>query len=153
MEKLIKPKLNHVKEIHKIINDYAKERLMLPRSLFAIYENIRDFLIVIDDQTDSVLGCGALHVAWEDLAEIKSLAILKDVKRKGYGKLIVEGLMKEAKELGIKKVFALTYVPDFFKKFDFIQIDRDTLPHKIWAECIHCPYFPNCNEIALIKEI
>ena len=140
-----------VKKIQKLVNFYAKKERMLPRSLNELYENIRDFFLYAEG--NDIYGCCALHVDWEDLAEIKSLAV--DSKRcgKGIGKKLLEECLKDAKKLKVRKVFALTYIPEFFEAFGFSIIDKKELPHKIWSECIRCMYFPDCKEIAMVKEI
>ena len=140
-----------VKKIQKLINYYAKRERMLMRSLSELYENIRDFFVYVEG--NKIYGCCALHVDWEDLSEIKSLAVVKSKSRKGIGAELLKECLKEAKALKLKKVFALTYVPEFFEKFGFRMIDKKELPHKIWSECIKCAYFPNCKEIAMAKEV
>lgn len=122
---------------------------MLPRSLNEIYENIRDFFVYKDN--DKLMGASALHILWEDLAEIRSLAVSKECQNKGIGKKLIERCLKEAKSLGVKKVFALTYTPQFFKKLGFKDIDKNSLPQKIWGDCLKCPRFPQCEEVAVIK--
>lgn len=146
-----KANVSDIKKIQKIINYYAKRDRMLPRSLNELYENIRDFYVFAEGK--KVCGCCALHVDWEDLAEIKCLAVVPSKIKKGAGSELLDKCLKEARDLKVKKVFALTYVPEFFKKAGFRVIDKKKLPHKIWNECIRCVYFPNCKEIALIKEI
>ena len=138
-------------EIQTLINYYADKDKMLPRSLNELYENIRDFWV--EEKNGAIIGCAALHVAWEDLAEIKSLAVKEEFLRRGVGKALVDKCVKDASGLGIKKVFVLTYVPEYFKKFGFKEISKEKLPHKIWSECIRCPKFPNCGEIALLYEV
>jgi len=132
-----------------MINAFAKQDIMLARSLSELYENIRDFWVKIDK--GKVIGCAALHLAWDNLAEIKSVAVLKKFQGKGVGKELITACLDEACQLGIKKVFMLTYKPRFFKRFGFKEISHASLPHKIWAECIHCPKFPDCKETALLK--
>lgn len=149
--KLTKATIPDVKEIHKIINLHANKGEMLPRSLNMIYENLRDFFVVKADE--QVVGCGALHVDWSDLAELKSVAVHPDYQGFGVGKLIVKACIKDAKKIGIKRIYALTYKPDFFKKYGFELVDKNELPHKVWSECINCPKFPDCNEIAVIMYI
>jgi len=146
-----KARIEDVKEIQKLINYFAKLDLMLPRSLNELYENLRDFWIF--KENNRVLGCCALRICWEDLAEIKSLAVQKKRQRQGIGKKLVDVCIKEARELGAKKVFILTYKPDYFKQFGFKRIRHSDLPHKIWAECINCCKFPDCQEIALLKKL
>ncbi|MDR0676167.1 MAG: N-acetyltransferase [Elusimicrobiota bacterium] len=147
-----KANLNDAKKIQKLINSYADNKVMLPRSLNHLYEHIREFMVYVDDN-DEIKGCCAAHIFWNDLAEIKALAVDKDYLKKGAGKQLVEACIQDVKSLGIKKVFALTYVDKFFSKIGFNQINRDNLPQKIWQECIHCPKFPECDEIAVIKNI
>ena len=146
-----KAKIKDIKQIQKLINFFAAEGLMLPRSINEIYENIRDFWVYVEERR--ILGCLALHISWEDLAEIKSLAVEKSYHNKGIGYQLVNISIKEAKELGAGKIFVLTYLPNYFKKFGFSRISHKQLPHKIWADCINCPRFPDCKETALIKKI
>jgi len=124
---------------------------MLPRALNELYENLRDFWVA--QEKGIITGCAALHVSWDDLAEIKSLAVVKQKQGKGIGKDLILACLEEAKQLGARKVFVLTYKPDYFKKFGFKRVKHAQLPHKIWAECINCCKFPNCNETALLKRL
>lgn len=137
--------------IQKLINDRAKEGFLLPRSLSEIYENLRDFSIYEDEKT--IFGCAALHVTWENLAEIRSLVVHQSRQGRGIGKQLVECCMEEAKQLKVKRVFLLTEKPEFFGKLGFASIDKAQLPHKIWNECVQCVQFPDCNELAMIKEL
>lgn len=146
-----KAKIDDIKQIQALINYFAKQDVMLARSINELYENIRDFWV--EEQNGKIVGCCALHVSWDNLAEIKSLAVSKEKQKKGIGKELVSACLAEAKELKAKKVFALTYKPEFFKKIGFKKIRHSDLPHKIWAECINCPKFPNCQESALIKKL
>lgn len=134
--------------IHQMINYFADRGEMLPRSLSEIYENIRDYFVV--RQGERVIACAALHVSWEDLAEVKSLAVTKDSQKQGIGAQLVAACLNEAKALGIPTVFCLTYQPVFFAKFGFCQVDKMELPRKIWGDCLRCPKFPDCDEVALI---
>ncbi|MDP8219289.1 MAG: N-acetyltransferase [Candidatus Theseobacter exili] len=142
-----KARMTDVKDIHCIVNEFAKEHLMLSRSLYDIYDTLRDFWIVED--SGSVIGCAALKISWEDLAEVKSLAVDKSHQQRGAGRRLVQACLNEARELGIHRVFALTYQVDFFKRLDFKIIEKETLPHKIWSECINCYKFPDCDETAM----
>lgn len=146
-----KANLEDVKKIQKLINYYAKRHEMLPRSLNELYENIRDFFVYAEGK--NIYGCSALHVDWEDLGEIKSLAVVKSRRARGIGRELLEHCLKDAKALKIKRVFALTYLPEFFQGFGFRVVNKKELPHKIWSECIKCVYFTNCEEIAMMKEI
>lgn len=152
LERIRKAKIDDVKQVQGLINFYANQDQMMPRSLNELYENIRDFWVYEED--GKIFGCCALHVVgWEDLAEIKSLAVELSHIKKGIGRQFINAIFDEAIQLGIKKVFALSYCPDFFKKMGFSEIDKSKLPHKIWAECCNCPKFPDCGETALIREV
>ena len=144
-----KAKIKDIKDIQELIGVFAKLDVMLPRSLNELYENIRDFWVYEDK--GKIFGCAALHISWDDLAEIKSLAVAKQSQGKGLGLDLVSACLAEAQVMGAKKIFVLTYKPEFFKKLGFKKIKHEALPHKIWAECINCPKFPNCQEIALLK--
>jgi amino-acid N-acetyltransferase len=134
-------------DIQSLIAVFAKQDLMLSRSLIDIYENIRDYFVAVEKR--KIVGCCALHICWENLAEVKALAVDVSVQNKGIGRKLVEACLKEAKALKIKKVFCLTYVADFFRQFRFKKISRQKLPHKIWTECLQCPKFPHCDEQAM----
>jgi len=138
-------------EVQKLINQYAKKEQMLPRSLNELYENIRDIFVCEKDRT--IVGTCCLHILWEDLAEIRSLAVRKQAQKEGIGTKLVKSALLEAKQLGVKRVFVLTYTPEFFTRLGFKEIDKATLPQKIWGECLKCHKFPNCDEMALIKEL
>ena len=138
--------------IFKLVNHYANQAQMLPKSQNQIFQNIRDFRVVVDESAQ-IVGCGALHVTWGDLAEVRSLAIVEGYKRKGLGRMLVDRLIEDAKALGLPTVFALAYVPEFFESLGFERIDKNQLPQKIWGDCIDCPKFPDCDEIALIKDL
>lgn len=147
-----KAKLADCKEINSLISLWAKKGRVLERSLNSIYENIRDFWIYVEN--DKIVGCCALSVVgWQNLGEVRSLVVTNKVLRQGIGTKLVKSCVEEAKTLGIKKIFALTFVPDFFKKLNFKSIDRKKLPHKIWNACINCIHFPECNEEAVILRI
>ena len=148
MSQVEKAKIPDIPQIHKLINDYASNGEMLARPLSELYENIRDYFVIRDG--DRVIACAALHVSWEDLAEIKSVAVGGDSKRKGLGAKLVVACLKEAEELGIKTIFCFTYQPDFFRRHRFVDIDKMELPRKVWTDCFRCPKFPNCDETALI---
>ena len=138
-------------KIFNILQTFAIQGVLLPRSLNNIYENIRDFFVY--EENGEIVGIGSLHVFWEDLAEIKSLAVLPQHQHKGIGKKIVEHCIEEAKQLGVKKVFALTYLPEFFQKLGFEIVDKSEFPQKVWTECIHCVKFNDCKEIPVMIRI
>ncbi len=134
--------------MHHMINYFADKNEMLARPLSEIYENIRDYFVVREGS--EVIACVALHVMWEDLAEIKSLAVAESSQQQGIGGQLVNACLEEAKELGMDTIFCLTYKPAFFERAGFSQVDKMELPHKVWTECYRCPKFPNCDEVALI---
>ncbi len=146
-----KAKIQDIKQIQSLINYFADKDLMLPRSLNELYENLRDFWVY--EENKKILGCAALHISWENLAEIKSLAVQTGIQNRGIGQDLISICIREAKELGAKRVFVLTYHFKYFRKLGFKRVNHADLPHKIWAECINCPKFPNCQEVALIKNI
>jgi amino-acid N-acetyltransferase len=149
--KIRKARIQDLKAAHKLINSFARKEEMLPRSLYELYEDIRDFIIVEDN--GKIHGVCALHVLWEDLAEIRSLALSREYRRKGIGKKMIKQCLAEAKSLGLKRVFALTYHPGLFEKLGFTYIDKSELPQKIWGDCVRCPKFPECDEHALILDL
>ncbi len=134
--------------IKSILDEYANQRKLLARSLQYILENIRDFHLA--ESNGEIIGTCALKISTTDLAEIKSLAVKENFIGSGVGALLLNEVLAEGRILGVKEFFALTYVPDFFYKYGFIMIQKEDLPHKIWTECVHCPFFPNCNETAVI---
>ena len=150
---LRKARIDDVKEIHALIDGYAKGGEMLPVALVDLYERVRDFYVFADDETGQLQGVCALHICWADLAEIRSLAVVDEKKMQGIGKKLVMACLEEAAILGIWKVFALTYKPEFFSKLNFAEIDKGTLPHKIWGDCIKCSKFPECDETAMMLEL
>jgi amino-acid N-acetyltransferase len=147
-----KATLADVKTIQGLINTYADEGRLLPRSLSALYDFIRDFFVARDNN-GFVLGACALHIYWENLAEIRSLAVARDARHKGTGRYLVEACLDEARAFGVPQVFVLTYIPSFFERFGFGVVDKSTLPQKIWRDCIHCVKFPNCDEIAMLRKL
>jgi len=149
--KIRKATIKDAKQIRDIVNFFAESGKMLPLSYNQIYERIRDFWVI--EKGKQIIGCGALKSMWKDLAEIRSVAIKEKYQKKGYGKILIENLIEEGKQLGFKKIFVLTYKPEYFEKFGFKKISKSKLPHKIWIDCVNCPKFPNCDEIALIKII
>ncbi len=144
-------KTGDVIAMQQIINGFADGGAMLHRSLSQLYENIRDFFVI--EEEGRIVGCAALHVTWRDLAELKSLAVAVAAQGRGYGKELIEACLLEAEEVGISRVFALTYVPDLFVKSAFQVVDKSVLPRKVWTECVYCPKFPDCGEIAVMRGI
>lgn len=143
--------IGDVKQIQQMINAFARDDQMLPRSLNELYENIRDFWVF--EERKKIIGCAALHVSWDDLAEIKSVAVARLRHGSGIGRRLVSACIKEARQIGARRVFVLTYQPGYFQKFGFRKIRHASLPHKIWAECINCSKFPDCKEVAMMKKL
>lgn len=149
-----KTDIKDIRSIHEILGYYADRGLLLPRSLSELYVHLRDFFVIEDsDKKGHIIAVCALGICWEDLAEIRSLAVAQDQQGKGLGSQLVEACLDEARSLGLKKVFALTYIPEFFSKLGFNEVEKSTLPHKVWADCLKCPKFPDCDEIAMILEL
>jgi amino-acid N-acetyltransferase len=146
-----KARVGDVRTIQGLIEASASKGEMLPRSLSEIYDHLRDFYIY--EQHRSLVGTCALHICWEDLAEIRSLAVLELERRKGIGSKLVRVCLREARRLDIRRVFVLTYKPSFFQKFGFEVVDKATLPHKIWSDCLKCVKFPDCDEIAMMLQL
>ncbi|MDA8163659.1 MAG: N-acetyltransferase [Desulfobacteraceae bacterium] len=149
-----KARMEDIKPIYGLLKHFGEKGLLLGRSLSSLYEQLRDFEVceisIGDDAR--VVGVCALHICWENLAEIRSLAIAEEWQGKGVGTRLIESSLAEAKRLGINRVFTLTYQPSFFRRLEFRDIDKNELPHKVWSDCLHCPKFPDCNEEALIWE-
>ena len=147
-----KARMGDVKAIQKLIAEYARKGDMLPRSLSEIYENLRDYFVYLQNG-EEVIGSAAIHIMWEDLAEVRSLAVRDGHKSKGVGTKLVEACISEAIVLGIRRVFALTYRPAFFEKLGFVQVEKSDLPQKIWTDCLKCSKFPDCDEVALVSDL
>jgi len=146
-----KARMSDVKGIHGLIAEYARKGDMLPRSLADIYENLRDYFVYLAEDGELV-GSAAIHIMWEDLAEVRSLAVREGKMRRGVGTQLVESCISEAIMLGIDRVFALTYKPEFFEKLGFHVVDKAELPQKIWTDCLKCSKFPDCDEVALVAD-
>jgi amino-acid N-acetyltransferase len=144
-------RVTDVPAIHGLIGRCADGGAMLPRSRSKLYETVRDFVVAEDD--GRVVGAGALRTLWEDLGEICSLAVEESHRRQGVGRAIVDDLLDQARSLGLKRVFALTFIPGYFGRFDFDLVDKASLPHKVWTECVNCPKFPDCDEQAMIRDL
>lgn len=149
--KIRKAKSEDIPRIKELIDDYAGRGEMLARSLSELYEHTQCFNVA--EEKRDVEGCCALYVCWDGLGEVKSLAVAEKHRGMGFGKALVESCVKDAEKLGIKKVFTLTTKPDFFNKIKFRKIEKESLPQKIWGECIRCTKYENCDETALLKKI
>jgi amino-acid N-acetyltransferase len=146
-----KARIEDVKKIHQLINQSASRGEMLPRSLGELYDNLRDYFVHIHDGI--VTGTGALHICWENLAEVRSLCVGEVARGRGVGRALVEACVEEAKTYDIHKLFLLTYQVEFFLKCGFTITDKKVFPQKIWSDCIKCAKFPECDETAMIREI
>jgi amino-acid N-acetyltransferase len=148
-----KATLADVETIHRLINSYASKGVMLPKTLLQLYENLRDYTVVVDSVGTGLAACGALHIYWENLAEIRALAVAPDTSRRGMGSALVTALIQEARSLGIARVFLFTYVPEFFARFGFTQTEHSSMPLKVFNECFQCPKFNSCDEIAMVMDL
>lgn len=135
--------------IQKLVNEFASRGLMLGLSLSEIYEHLRDFTIAEKD--GEIVGTGALHVVWRDLAEIRSLVVVPKFRDLGIGRALVESCIEEARVLKLRRVFALTYQEDFFRRLGFEPVEKSELPQKVWSDCMKCTKFPDCDETAVLK--
>ncbi len=150
--KIRRATIKDAREIYALIASFAARGDMLPRPLSEIYEHIRDYLVCMDNE-GRLLGVSSLHIMWEDLAEVRSVAVREDRMRRGVGTQLVEACISEAIVLGISRIFALTYKPSFFEKMGFTQVDKAELPQKIWTDCLKCSKFPDCDEVALVSDL
>lgn len=151
---LRKAVIRDVKPIHRLLYKFAEQGLLLARSLSELYDHLRDFYVLEDaNRPDWMVGACALGVCWEDMAEIRSLAVVEDCHGMGYGRRLVEACLEEAGTMGISRAFTLTYVDAFFRRLGFVEVEKSVLPHKIWADCLKCAKFPDCDEIAMIRSI
>lgn len=142
-------KVGDVLFIEQLLRQYADQALLLPRTRLSIIETLPCFKVV--EENGELLGCGALHVLWDDLAEVRSLAIAPHAKGRGLGKQLVEAFVRDAEAMGIRRVLALTYQQAFFEKCGFEVVDRSTLPPKVWKDCLNCPKRFACDEIAMLR--
>jgi len=148
-----KAQVTDVKEMHALLLNNSDKGLLLGRSLSDLYDQIRDFYVCIDEQKNLLAGICGLHICWEEIAEIRSLAVKDEYKGQGIGIDLVRSCMGEAKDIYVNKLFVLTYVPDFFNKLGFKHVDKKVLPHKVWADCMNCIKFPDCDEEAMMIDL
>jgi len=144
-----KARMSDIAPMLELINGYAARGTMLPRTEFEISESMRDFSIA--ESAGSLAGCGALHFYSPTTGEIRSLAVDESAKTLGVGRRLIETLIEEAFEYLLDAVFAFTYVPDFFRKMGFMEVERGALPLKAWKDCLRCPKFQDCDEIAMMR--
>lgn len=148
---IARARLEDVEGMKALLDEFARAGDLLARSRLSLYETIRDFYVL--KEGGEIVGLSALHICWIDLAEVRSLAVRRDRQGKGYGRLLVERCLEDASELGLKRVFALTYRPEFFGALGFRRVDKSELPHKVWQDCVHCSKFPECDEVAVMREV
>jgi amino-acid N-acetyltransferase len=141
--------MSDIEPLLHLINGYAAQGVMLPRTEFEMSENIRDFTLVFAGE--KLVGCGALHFYSPTSGEVRSLAVDRSVKSKGVGRAVVEALIAEARDYRLDSIFAFTYVTGFFEKLGFQQVERGELPLKAWKDCLRCPKFQACDEVAVVK--
>ena len=146
-----KATFDDIEQIFAIVNDYASDGVMLARSRNTLYETLRD-MVVAEDEQGTIVGVGGLHILWDRLAEIRTMAVSPRLTRRGIGAEIVKRLLEEGRKIGVTKFFTLTYKPGFFQTLGFHTVTKETLPPKVWKDCIDCPKFPNCDEIALVRD-
>jgi amino-acid N-acetyltransferase len=152
-ELIRKARIGDVREIQKMLATHAQRGELLPRSLSELFDNLRDIFVYADDSPPQIMGTCSMHICWEDLAEIRSLAVRPSCQRRGIGRKLVEACISEAVTLGLYRVLVLTYQVQFFAKLGFSVVDKGELPHKIWADCLKCVKFPECDETAMVLEL
>jgi len=143
--------IGDVPEIHHLLEIYASQGNLLPRTMGELYRHLRDFFVVEID--GRVAACGALEIFTETLGEVRSLVVVDEHKGQGLGRLLVERIIAEARAIGLKRLMALTYVPGFFHKLGFQTVSKDTLPEKVWSVCVKCYKFNHCDEIAVVLDL
>ncbi len=151
---LRKANIQDVPSIHSLLLRFSSQGLLLPRSYNELYSHLRDFFVLAGTQDACIHGCCALTITWQNLAEIRSLIVEASWQGQGWGRRLVDTCLSEALTLGIYRVFTLTYKTDFFSRMGFRTVSKDDLPQKVWADCLHCPKFPDCcDEVAMILEL
>lgn len=143
--------IGDVPEIHHLLEIYASQGNLLPRTMGELYRHLRDFFVI--EMDGRVAACGALEIFTETLGEVRSLVVIDEHKGQGLGRLLVERIINEARAIGLKRLMALTYVPGFFHRLGFQTVSKDTLPEKVWSVCVKCYKFNHCDEIAVVLEL
>ncbi len=147
-----KARMTDIRPIHDLLMTCSADGLLLPRSFSQLYGHLRDFYVVENDE-GRLVGCAALSIVWDSMAEIRSLAVSHEIRRRGCGRLLVDACIAESRELAIHRLFALTYQVPFFQAMGFEIVEKDILPQKVWMDCIHCPKFPDCDETAVLMNL
>jgi len=151
MGELRKPKLTEVESLKALLDGGVDSGDILPRDLAELYTNVRDFYVYVDEQ--GLGGCSALHIDMVDLAEVLSLVVRPDLRGKGVGGVLLNAVVEEARRLDIARVYALTRVPPFFLRHGFRIVDKQELPYKVFKDCMRCPLFPGCDEVAMVRDL
>jgi amino-acid N-acetyltransferase len=144
-------KIADVPLIHHFLEIYATKGNLLPRTMNEIYRHLRDFFVI--EIGGQVAAIGALEIFTEDLGEVRSLVVAEEYERRGLGRLMVQRIIAEARQLGLRRLMALTYVPEFFHKLGFVTVSMDTLPEKVWNVCIKCYKYNQCDEVAVLYNL
>ncbi len=147
-----KARISEVPDIYRLLAEFASQWDILPRKMVELYSSLRDYFVYREDR-GPIVGIAALHIFWENLGEIRSLAVVEERRQQGIGRRLVESCLNEARTLGLTRVFALTSQPGFFERFGFRTVTRDDLPPIIWAECVQCLKFPDCDEIPMLLDL
>ncbi len=145
-------RLDDVTGIVEVIRDFGNQGVMIPLAIGDVTERLREFQVA-EHSSGKLVGCVAIHITWGTLVEIRSLAVIKEEQGKEIGRLLMDAAFADAKELGATELFTLTYIPTFFEHFGFGMVDRNSLPHKVWLDCVKCPKFPDCGEVALKRAL
>ncbi len=148
-----KARIGDVPDVQRMLAGFARDGRLLPRSLSELYTHLRDCFVALDEEIGVVVGCCSLHIMWDNLAEVRSLAVKGSHHKNGLGRKLVSACIEEAQELGISRLFVLTYEVKFFQHMGFRIVDKSIFPQKIWADCLHCPKFPKCDEVALVMDL
>lgn len=151
MRQVRKAVIDDVPVIHSLIEMFVDAGVMLPRTYDDICTSLRDFFVC--EENGEIIGVAALSLVWKGMGEVRSLAVRRDHTLKGTGRALVGACIEEARDLGLKSLFALTYQEEFFKRIGFHVVDKETLPHKIWGDCVNCAKFPACDETAVVMEL
>jgi amino-acid N-acetyltransferase len=147
-----KAKIHEVPEIRRFLAEFTLEGGILPRTLADLYGQLRDYFVYREDQ-GPLIGVGALHICWAGLGEIRSVAVALEHRGRGIGSRLVTTCLAEARVLGLSEIFLLTLVPDFFRRFGFKVVSREELLPIVWADCVNCVKFPDCDEIPMLLEL
>ncbi|MEF8824084.1 MAG: N-acetyltransferase [Desulfohalobiaceae bacterium] len=151
---LRKATIQDVPSIHPMLLSFSRQGVLLPRSYSELYKHLREFFVLVDNRDVGLKGCCALSITWENLAEIRSLIVVEEAQREGWGRRLVDTCLSEAITLGIYRVFTLTYQTHFFYYMGFQEVDKEQLPQKVWSDCLSCPKFPDCcDEVAMLMEL